>query len=117
MPHKERLVADRSEHLTAIRFYRACRWMSEAEFKGMQSSGRVVESELKGVTSVSSPPNPTAWVPKSNGSPIFAEFDSPSSAVKATDGVWGKIYGPNSVFGPKLGITEMPPATNIIQVK
>ena len=30
-PHKERLAAIRSEHPTAIRFHRACSWMSEVE--------------------------------------------------------------------------------------
>jgi RHS repeat-associated protein len=78
---------------------RVGRWMSETEFQAMQNSGRVVESQLKGITSVSSPPNPTAWVPKGNGSPAFAEFDIPSSSLRASDGVWGKIYGPNSIFG------------------
>jgi hypothetical protein len=96
---------------------RVGRWMSEAEHTAMMDTGRVVESQLKGVTSVSSPPNPTAWVSKSNASPAFVEFDIPSPALQASDGVWGKIYGPNSMFGPKLGITEMPPATNIIRVK
>ncbi len=91
--------------------------MSEAEHAAMTNTGRVVESNLKGITSVSSPPNPTARVPKGNGSPVFTEFDIPSSALRASDGVWGKIYGPNSLFGPKLGITEMPPATNILRVK
>ena len=30
-PHKERLATVRSEHPTAIRFHRACSWMSEVE--------------------------------------------------------------------------------------
>ena len=30
-PHKERLAIERSEHPTAIRFHRACSWMSEVE--------------------------------------------------------------------------------------
>jgi len=96
---------------------RVGRWMSEAEHGAMMDTGRVVESRLNGVTSVSSPPNPAAWVPKGNGSPVFAEFDIPSSALRASDGSWGKIWGPNSIFGPKLGITEMPTATNITRLK
>jgi hypothetical protein len=96
---------------------RVGRWMSEVEYSSMTGSGRVVESRLEGVTSVSSPPNPAAWVPKGNGSPVFVEFDIPSSALRASDGVWGKIWGPNSMWGPKIGITEMPPATNIIRLK
>ena len=30
-PHKERLATVRSEHPTAIRFHRACSWLSEVE--------------------------------------------------------------------------------------
>ena len=30
-PHKERLATVRSEHPTAIRFHRACSWMTEVE--------------------------------------------------------------------------------------
>jgi hypothetical protein len=44
----------------------------------------------------------------------FVQFDIPSSALNASDGVTGKIFGPNSIFGPKLGITEMPSASNIV---
>jgi hypothetical protein len=87
--------------------------MSPQELKLMQAEGRVQESLLNGVTSVSVPPNPTAWNAAGEGS-VFAEFDVPSSAVRnISPNGWGKIYGPNSIFGPKLGITEMPPATNI----
>lgn len=103
--------------LAANNTTRVGRWMSEAEHGAMLDTGRVIESRLNGVTSVSSPPNPAAWVPKGGGSPIFAEFDIPSSALRASDGSWGKIWGPNSIFGPKLGITEMPPATNITPFK
>jgi hypothetical protein len=40
-----------------------------------------------------------------------------SATHTLTGGVWGKIWGPNSIWGPKLGITEMPTATNISRLK
>jgi hypothetical protein len=44
-----------------------------------------------------------------------SEFDVPVSAIGTEPGITGdaKFYGPNSVFGPRLGITQMPPAFNI----
>jgi hypothetical protein len=88
--------------------------MSPTEFKEMQATGRVVESRLEGVTSVSVPRNPTAWNAAGEGS-VFAEFDVPSGAVRniSPSNGWGKIYGPNSIPGKFYGVTEMPPATNI----
>ena len=93
---------------------RVGRWMSKAEHQGMLATNKMVESNLKGVSSVTTPPNPTAWLRQTDGS-RFVEFNVPSSAIRAKDGVTGKIFGPNSILGPKKGITEMPPATNIQQ--
>lgn len=92
---------------------RVGRWMSEAELAAMQKTGRVVESQLNGVTSVTSPPNAQAWMRQTDGT-HFVEFNVAKDALRATDGVTGKIFGPNSIFGPKLGIKEMPVATNIV---
>ena len=94
---------------------RVGRWMSPQELELMQAEGRVQESFSEGVTSVTVPPNPTAWnAAGAGGGSVFAEFDVPSGSVmNISPNGWGKIYGPNSIFGPKLGITEMPPATNI----
>jgi hypothetical protein len=47
-----------------------------------------------------------------NTPPTSAPYPQLSSITP--DGVTGKIFGPNSIFGPKLGITEMPEATNIL---
>lgn len=46
---------------------------------------------------------------------LLVEFNIPANALRASDGVTGKIFGPNSIFGPKLGISEMPTATEILQ--
>jgi hypothetical protein len=54
--------------------------------------------------------NPAAYTNAPSGD-IFVQFDVPQSAIGASDGVWGKIFGPNSIFGPVKGITQMPPAT------
>ena len=86
--------------------------MGPEEQQAMVSTGRVQESTLNGVTSVSTPPDPTSWVRQTAGS-NYVEFDVPTSAVRGA-GSNAKIYGPNSIFGPKLGITEMPPAANIV---
>jgi hypothetical protein len=84
--------------------------MSDGELKAMQTSGRVVESKLEGVTSVST--EAATWIRQTDGK-FFVEFDVPTNVLKAFDGVTGKIYGPSSIFG-KLGIIEMPTATNIV---
>lgn len=89
------------------------RWMSQTELDAMQATGRVQESFSNGVTSVTLPPNPAAYTNAPVGD-VFVRFDVPQSAIGASDGVWGKIFGPNSIFGPVRGITEMPPATNIV---
>jgi hypothetical protein len=87
--------------------------MSEGELKMMQSTGRVVESRLNGVTSVTSPPDASKWMTQTEGT-HFVEFDISRGAFRASDGVTGKIFGPNSIFGPKLGISEMPSVQNIL---
>ena len=89
------------------------RWMSQAELKAMQATGRVQESFNAGVTSVTLPANPAAYGAARAGD-VFVRFDVPQSAIGAADGYWAKIFGPNSIFGPVKGITEMPPATNIL---
>jgi len=67
------------------------------------------------VTSVTVPPAPDSYTNAPKGD-IFVEFDVPASAVRSLPGGWGKIYGPNSMFGEALGIKEMPAAENIIEV-
>ena len=89
------------------------RWMSQAELKAMQATGRVQESFNVGITSVTLPPNAAAYGAAPAGD-VFVQFGVPRSAIGASDGVWGKIFGPNSIFGPVRGITEMPPTTNIV---
>jgi hypothetical protein len=88
------------------------RWMSETEASAMQESGLVQESFNNGVTSVTFPPNPAAYA-NAPVDDIFVQFNVPQSAIGAADGTWAKIFGPNSIFGPAKGITQMPPATNI----
>jgi RHS repeat-associated protein len=95
---------------------RVGRWMSQQEYQAMVKEGMVQESTLSGVTSVTVPPNPNAYLdaaPKS----VFVEFDVPAGALRSAGGQgWGKIYGPNSMFAEKLGITQMPAATGIVPI-
>ncbi len=92
---------------------RVGRWMSPEELEKMKDNGRVVESRLNGVTSVTVPPDPTAYRDAPKGS-VFVEFDVEASAVKGmTANGWGKIYGPSSLFAEKYGVKEMPEAINI----
>jgi hypothetical protein len=86
--------------------------MSKAEHEAMEATGRVQQSTLNGVTSVSRPGDPTAWVKQTIGT-WYVEFDVPSCAVRGV-GNNSKIYGANSILGPRLGITEMPSASNIV---
>ena len=79
----------------------------------MRSTGLVQESRNGGVTSVTLPPNPNLYRAGPGGD-MFVQFDVPNSAINASGSGIGKIYGPNSIFGPAKGITSMPPATNII---
>jgi RHS repeat-associated protein len=101
-----------AERAGAEELSRVGRWMSEAEHEAMVTSGRVEESTLNGVTSVTHPPDPMQWIRQTDGG-RFVEFDVPTSALRANG---TKIYGPNSVFGKGLGITEMPPGTSIEHV-
>jgi hypothetical protein len=78
----------------------------------MTASGRVQESFNNGVTSVTKPPNPDLYR-AARSSDTFVQFDVPSSSLNGVGTGTAKIYGPNSIFGPRLGITEMPSATNI----
>jgi hypothetical protein len=80
----------------------------------MVSTGRVQESQSMGVSSVSSPPDPTAWVRQTSGT-RYVEFDVPASSVRPQMSSNAKIYGPNSIYGPYFEISEMPAATNIVQ--
>ena len=93
---------------------RVGRWMSEAEMKAMQNTGRVLESKNLGVTSVTSPPSASTWLRQTEGT-LFVEFDVPTAAIRATDGITAKIFGPSSVLGRAGLITEMPTASNIVQ--
>ena len=87
---------------------RVGRWMSDAERDAMTATGFVQESSsLEGITSVSMPPNLAAWI-RQTAAPNYVEFDVAASAVRPLGKVNAKIYGPSSIFGPKLGITEMP---------
>jgi RHS repeat-associated protein len=89
------------------------RWMSTAEYEEMLATGRVVESNLGGVTSVSFPASSTSYANAPAGS-VYVEFQISKTALGAVSETgWGKIFGPNSIFGKQLGISEMPEATNI----
>ncbi|MFZ0320986.1 MAG: hypothetical protein WAL56_17800 [Candidatus Sulfotelmatobacter sp.] len=94
-------------------YVRVGRWMSPEELAEMQASGRVVESNLNGVTSVTYPPSSTGWTPPSGR--VFAQFDVPVESLRGipSPNGWAKIYGPNSMFADYLEITEMPEALNI----
>jgi hypothetical protein len=87
--------------------------MSRAEYDKMVATGRLQESRnLNGVTNVTYPANRSTYRagPRDD---IYVEFDIPKSAINAHDGSVAKIYGPNSIFGRRLGVKEMPAATNI----
>jgi hypothetical protein len=99
----------------APRWVTVGRWMSPDELAQMQSAGRMVESNLNGVTSVTYPPNPDAWAPPPGEGRIFVTFDVPASSVRFfSPNGWAKILGPNSIFADHYNITEMPEATNIV---
>jgi hypothetical protein len=95
---------------------RVGRWMGEAEYDAMSSSGRVAEG-AGGRTFVVEPPNPAAF-PSAKAGSVYAEFDVPTPSLKpAGKPEWSVIPGPNAGttrFGPLP--TEMPPATNICLV-
>jgi RHS repeat-associated protein len=89
------------------------RWMSQSELDLMLSSGRVQESWNNNITSVTVPPNPNLYRAARAGD-IFTQFDVPTSSLKGWGTGTAKIWGPNSIFGLRAGITQMPPATNIV---
>jgi hypothetical protein len=78
------------------------RWMSQAELKTMQSTGRVVEG-ADGRTSVIRPPNPGSYTAAPPGS-VYAQFNVPTSVLRQGGRPdWAIIPGPNvttRVFGP-----------------
>jgi hypothetical protein len=87
--------------------------MDPTELQAMQASGRVVESRLT-ITSVTSPPNPSAWTPPPGEGRVFATFDVPAESVRVqSPNGWAKIFGPRSFAAKLYGITEMPDALNI----
>jgi hypothetical protein len=94
---------------------RVGRWMSQDEYYEMAASGLVQESKSKGVTSVTLPPNPDAYRDAAARS-VYVEFNVPRSVIRGADGTTAKIYGPNSIFAERVGITEMPPATGITPI-
>lgn len=83
-------------------FTRVGRWMSETEFKLMQSTGKVVEG-AGGRTYVVNPPNPAAFTGAGRGSNIYAEFNVPTNALRAgSKPEWAVIPGPGvttSIYG------------------
>jgi hypothetical protein len=87
--------------------------MSQAELDLMRATGRVQESFTGGVSSVTLPPDPNGYRAGATGD-VYVEFDIPEWAIGASDGTVAKIYGPNSLLGRAKGVTEMPPATNIV---
>lgn len=109
-PLADALVA---EEIAAADTVTVGRVMSQAELDAMTETGQVQESFNNGVTSVTLPPSPTAYAAGPSGD-VFVQFDVPESSIGASDGTVAKIYGPNSIFGPVKGITQMPPATNIV---
>jgi hypothetical protein len=76
----------------------------------MTNSGRVVETTPNGVKSVAFPASATAYAEAAAGS-VYVEFKVAVDSLRAIgSNGWVKIYGPNSIFAQKLGITEMPKA-------
>jgi len=95
-------------------YARVGRWMSPEELSQMRATGRVVESNLNGVTSVTSPPNSIAWTPPPGEGRIFVTFDVPASSVRfLSPNGWAKILGPNSFAAKLYNITEMPEVLEI----
>ena len=91
------------------------RWMSKLELTEMLETGLVQESRLNGVTSVTYPANPNAYLNAKPGS-VYVQFDVLKSVLRGSDGSTAKIYGPNSMFGPLLNISRMPQAKNIVPI-
>ena len=93
------------------------RWMSETEFNVMNYTGRVVEG-AGGRTYVVNPANPGAYTSAGSGSPIYAEFNVPTSVLKpGSKPEWSVIPGPNvttRLYGPPPA--NLAPATCIVCV-
>jgi RHS repeat-associated protein len=92
---------------------RVGRWMSELEYKQMRDTGRVVESQLR-VTNVAFPANSSAYAADTAGK-LYVEFNVPRDALHFVDtsNGWAKIHGPSSPFATRLGVTQMPVASEI----
>jgi hypothetical protein len=93
------------------------RWMSDAEFRKMTTSSRVVESAVGGVTSVIFPASSFGYKAAPVGDEYY-EFEIDDSRVNtgSPPPPWGKIYGPTSLVGIFYGVTDMPPAFNLRKV-
>jgi hypothetical protein len=89
------------------------RWMSDAEFRQMITTGRVVESAAGGVTHVIVPADPSGYRNALPGDQ-YVEFEVDDSRLVAPNppSGFGVIWGPNSIFGKKTGVTDMPVAVN-----
>jgi RHS repeat-associated protein len=96
---------------------RVGRWMSKTELEQMRNDQRMVESTNNGISGVTVPPNPDAYKDVKPGE-VFVEFDLPEDALQGytENNGWAKVWGPSSIFAEKVGITEMPPATNIEEI-
>jgi len=93
---------------------RVGRWMSGAEFKLMNATGRIVEG-AGGRTYVVNPANPGAFTSAGKGSSIYAEFNVPTNMLRpGSKPEWSVIPGPNittRLYGPAP--SELAPATCI----
>lgn len=91
--------------------------MSDAELQQLITTGRVVESNLGGVTNVIFPASSTGYNAAAAGS-CYVEFDVEDSRVVVCvpPPPWGKIYGPGHLFAGTLGIKDMPLAASIRRV-
>ncbi|NOK18595.1 TreTu family toxin [Corallococcus carmarthensis] len=96
---------------------RVSRWMSEAEYKAMQATGKVQES-FTGTTYVAYPANPQAYMSQARPGSFYVEFDVPMSTIKPTQQGWARIIGPKTPEGrlaaqKGLPLPVIPDAENI----
>jgi hypothetical protein len=91
------------------------RWMSQLELDKMMETALVQESRLGGITSVTFPGNPNAYLNSKPGT-VYVQFDVLKSVLRGADGSTAKVYGPNSMFGRLLNIQRMPQAKNIVPI-
>jgi hypothetical protein len=100
---------------------RVGRWMGDAEYEKMQSTGYVQEG-AGGRTYVAHPANPDSYGRQAAPGTSYVEFDVPRSSLRpGGEPGWAQIPGPNYMFArlaERKGepIPEMPPATNITRV-